>query len=110
MGIQGARILRLPMLEPGMPAEKAGIKVGDQMIALNGQPFFTLAEMIETLKHTKDQPINIDVLRDGQPLNLHGASGTGGPTEVGEKRYRVGFWQPADEGRRSRLWPQFASR
>ena len=53
-------------LVSGMPAEKAGLKEGDQIIALDGKPVPALAEMVETLKVTKDKPIQITVRRNGQ--------------------------------------------
>ena len=53
-------------LEAGMPAEKAGLKVGDEITAVNGQPVPALEAMIETLKKTKDQPVQLTVLRDGK--------------------------------------------
>ena len=48
-------------LEPGMPAEKAGIKVGDEIITVDGQPIAGLAAMIESLKRTQNKPIQITV-------------------------------------------------
>src|SRR5580704_10419297 len=41
-------------LESGMPAEKAGVKVGDEIVALDGRPVPALEAMVEILKKTKD--------------------------------------------------------
>ena len=57
-------------LESGMPAEKAGMKLGDEIVSVDGQPIAGLEAMIESLKHTKDKPIEITVLRDGQLLTF----------------------------------------
>ena len=78
-------------LEPGMPAEKAGIKVGDQIVAVDGQPIPVLEAMIELLKRTKDKPIEITVLRDGQRKTFTVQPVLKETNEVGEKRYRVGI-------------------
>jgi regulator of sigma E protease len=66
------------------PAEKAGIKEVDRILALDGKPVSALGEMIESLEVTKDKPITLTVLRNGerkefvlQPVLL-------------EKRYRIG--------------------
>ena len=53
-----------------MPAEKAGMKLGDEIVSVDGQPITGLEAMIESLKHTKDKPIQITVQRDGKPLNF----------------------------------------
>jgi regulator of sigma E protease len=50
----------------GMPADKAGLKEGDQILTVDGQPVPVLAAMLEGLRVTKDKPITIAVLRDGQ--------------------------------------------
>ncbi len=64
-------------LEPGMPADKAGMKLGDDIVAVNGQPMRSIEAMIESLEHNKDKPIEITVVRDGQELTLHAAAGSG---------------------------------
>ena len=81
--------LTITALEEGMPAEQAGLKVGDEIVAMNGSPVPALASMIERLKVTKDQAFQLTVLRNGQPLTV-----TVQPklTDVeGEKRYRIGI-------------------
>src|SRR5208282_3512165 len=56
----------LTTVEPGMPAAKAGIKVGDQLLTANGQNIPAVQALIQMLKRTKDQPLEIVVLRNGQ--------------------------------------------
>ena len=53
-----------------MPAEKAGMKLGDEIVSVDGQPIAGLAAMIESLKRTQDKPIEMTVKRDGQLLNF----------------------------------------
>jgi regulator of sigma E protease len=71
-------------LQPDMPAEKAGLKEGDQIIALDGEQLPALAAMVERLEVTKDKPIALTVLRDGQQKTF-----TVRP-ELSDKRYRIG--------------------
>jgi len=78
-------------LEAGMPAEKAGLKVGDQITAVNGQPVPALEAMIETLKKTKDQPVQLTVLRDGKTQTFTVQPVLSDVTGLREKRYRVGI-------------------
>ncbi len=56
----------LTTVEPGMPAAKAGMKVGDEILTVDGQPIPHVAALIQMLNHTKDQPLAITVLRNGQ--------------------------------------------
>jgi len=72
-------------LVSGMPAEKAGLKEGDQIIALDGKPVPALAAMVESLKETKDKPINLTVVRQGKEMTF-----TVQPT-LADKSYRIGI-------------------
>ncbi|HTS38735.1 MAG TPA: site-2 protease family protein [Candidatus Solibacter sp.] len=72
-------------LTPGKPADKAGLKEGDQILELDGQPVPALAMMVQSLEVTKDKPIEITVLRDGQqkPFTV--------TPQLSDKRYRIGI-------------------
>ena len=72
-------------LVSGMPADKAGLREGDQIISVDGQPVPALAAMVEHLKETKDKPIEITVLRNGQPKTF-----TVQPV-LSDKWYRIGI-------------------
>jgi regulator of sigma E protease len=79
----------ITVLEAGMPAEKAGMKLGDEIVSVDGQPIPGIEAMIESLRRSKDKPIRITVLRNGQPLTF-----TVRPvlSDIrGDERYRVGF-------------------
>ncbi len=71
-------------LTSDMPAERAGLKEGDEIIALDGKPLPAIAAMIESLETTKDKPVTLTVLRDGKTQNF-----TVQPVLL-EKRYRIG--------------------
>jgi regulator of sigma E protease len=74
---------------PGMPAEKAGMKLGDEIVSVDGQPIVGLEAMIESLKRTKDKPIQMTVKRNGQILTF-----TVQPvlSDIkGDQRYRIGI-------------------
>jgi len=72
-------------LTKDMPAQKAGLKEGDRIISLEGQPVPALAAMVETLEVTKGKPIALTVLRDGQEKTF-----TVQPV-LADKRYRIGI-------------------
>jgi len=72
-------------LQPDKPAEKAGLREGDQILALDGKPVPALAAMVESLEVTKDKPIEITVRRNGEQKTF-----TVQP-QLSEKRYRIGI-------------------
>jgi len=72
-------------LVSGMPAEKAGLREGDQILTMDGKPVPALAEMVESLKVTKDQPITITVMRAGEQKTF-----TVQPV-LSDKTYRIGI-------------------
>jgi regulator of sigma E protease len=82
-------------MEPNMPAAKAGIQEGDKVIALDGKPLPSIEAMIESLQQTKDKPIHLTVVRNGQTLNFT-VTPVLADTESAEKRYRIGFQNTAE--------------
>jgi regulator of sigma E protease len=81
----------LTTVEPGMPADKAGLKVGDRILSANGQDIPALEALVQMLNRTKDQPLEIVVLRNGQKLTftVKPTLAPGGPSQ--ELRYRIGI-------------------
>jgi regulator of sigma E protease len=78
-------------LEKGMPAEKAGIKLGDEILTVDGQPIPALEAMIETLKRTQGKPVEITVRRNGQQKTFTIQPVLADVPGQTEKRYRVGL-------------------
>jgi regulator of sigma E protease len=72
-------------LQEKMPAEKAGLKEGDRILALDGKPVPALGAMVESLEVTKDKPITLTVVRNGEQKTF-----TLQPV-LSEKRYRIGI-------------------
>ena len=54
----------------GSPAENAGIKEGDTLVAMNGEKFTTSDAAIAFVKATGAKPIDIEVSRNGKPLKF----------------------------------------
>ena len=77
-------------LEPGMPAAQAGMKVGDNIVALNGQATRSLPAMIHILQENKDKPIEVTAVRDSQELKFTLTPKLDKLSD-GEERYRIGM-------------------
>jgi regulator of sigma E protease len=89
-------------LEPGMPAEKAGLKVGDIIVAVNGQPIKAIAQMISLLQKSKDAPVEVTVQRGTKQLTVTMRPVPTPMEGTKELRYRVGFLnEPTISGRLS---------
>jgi len=58
--------IQLGGVEPGMPAEKAGLKKGDLLYTVNGQPIHSQIKFQEITKNSGGKPIELDYIRDGQ--------------------------------------------
>jgi regulator of sigma E protease len=74
-----------------MPAAKAGIKLGDEILTVGGQPIPEIEAMIETLKRTQGKPVEITVRRDGQERIFTIQPVLADVPGQQEKRYRVGL-------------------
>ena len=57
-------------LEAGMPAAKAGLKVGDDLVAVNGVPVKSMGAVIRMLQQNGDKPVAISVVRNHQQLTF----------------------------------------
>jgi regulator of sigma E protease len=57
-------------LEKNMPAARAGIQIGDKIVAMNGEPLPSIQAMIQKLQETKDKPVQFTVERDKQTFNV----------------------------------------
>jgi regulator of sigma E protease len=76
-------------IEAGMPAALAGMQVGDQIVAINGEPMRSLHAVITFLQKEGGKPATITALRHGQKMKFEATPVI--TTDRGEKRYRLGF-------------------
>ena len=55
---------------PDSPAEKALLKAGDKVIAVNGEPVYNISTLIAIVGDNPGQDVNLQVMRDGSQLQL----------------------------------------
>jgi len=58
--------IQLGQVEPGYPADKAGLKKGDLLISVNGQPMHSNFKFQEITKTSGGKPIEIEFQRTGE--------------------------------------------
>ncbi len=77
-------------LQNGMPAERAGLKVGDEIVRIDGLQLHSVEALLPYLQDHNGAPDTIDVMRHGQPVTIQvtpeRAAGSNGQTG-----YRLGF-------------------
>jgi len=57
--------IQVAQIEAGYPAEKAGLKKGDVIVAVNGQPLHSPTRLQEITKNSSGRPIEIEYQRNG---------------------------------------------
>jgi regulator of sigma E protease len=71
----------LQSVSPGEPGERAGLKGGDVILAVDGEPITFSTQLREAIAKRPEQPITLAILRDGAPQTVvatpvrHGAIG-----------------------------------
>ncbi len=55
---------------PGSPAQDAGFKEGDRIVAIEGQAIHTWSQLTGLVKESPDRPLKVDVSRGGQIITL----------------------------------------
>jgi len=78
-------------LERNTPAATAGLKEDDKIVALDGKPLVSIEAMIDRLQQTKDAPVDLTVIRNGQTMNFHLSPVLAKTEDPKEQRYRLGF-------------------
>lgn len=78
-------------VQPGTPAEEAGLKTGDRIVAINGEAVRDNKQASELVQKHKAAPMQILIERDGSPITLTAAVRK---LEDGTERLGFGFTRP----------------
>lgn len=68
-GFTGHFLTQVRMVMPNSPAEKGGLKKGDIILAVDGQPIYYF-QFVELLKKSAGKDLNLTINRLGETLNL----------------------------------------
>jgi regulator of sigma E protease len=67
VGWEGQNEVQIGQVNAGMPAETAGIQVGDLMVKVNGTPIHSRFTLPEVIRKSDGKPVTIDYIRSGMP-------------------------------------------
>jgi regulator of sigma E protease len=82
--------IRVRQIEAGMPAAKAGLKAGDQILSVNGLELHSVDAMLAFLQQDGGRPIQLTALRDGKTFQIE-LQPVMADEPNGHKLYRIGF-------------------
>ena len=77
-------------IESGMPAAKAGMKVGDEVVAVDGVTMHSMRALIHYLQQNPGKLLDVAVLRNGQELHFNVTPVLWHNPQGGEQ-WRMGF-------------------
>jgi regulator of sigma E protease len=82
--------IRVRQIEAGMPAAKAGLQAGDQILSVDGMKLHSVDAMLAFLQQGNGRPIQLTALRNGKTfqITLQPIMADAGN---GRKLYRIGF-------------------
>ena len=60
----------IQVVVPNSPAEEAGIKVGDRVVSVNGEPVRSAEQVSQYIREHKSQPIALGLERNGQQMTV----------------------------------------
>jgi regulator of sigma E protease len=78
--------IQVQEVQAGTPADKAGLKTGDQIVSVDGNQFHYVGTLLAYMKAYSGKPMALDVLRNGQHLTLNAT-----PEKQADSNWRLGF-------------------
>jgi regulator of sigma E protease len=77
--------IRVQEVEPGTPAEQAGLRAGDAIASVDGHAFHTVSTLLAYMQTGQGKPLTLTVLRQGETLHL-----TARPAKL-DASWKLGF-------------------
>jgi regulator of sigma E protease len=77
--------IQVDKVQPGTPAEQAGLRAGDQIEAVDGHAFHSTNTLLAYMQWAQGKPMTLTLLRNGATVQI-----TATPTKT-DTRYMLGF-------------------
>jgi regulator of sigma E protease len=78
--------IRVQEVQPGTPADKAGLRAGDKIGSVDGHAFHSVSSLLAYMQLGKGAPITLDIDRNGADVKL-----TAHPAKLKGPNYMLGF-------------------
>ncbi|HEV2491407.1 MAG TPA: RIP metalloprotease RseP [Candidatus Acidoferrales bacterium] len=95
LGYPKERVI-VDQVDPNLPAAKAGLKHGDEIISANGQTAVNFAALQEMIQKSPGKPVDLVVRRDAKEIALTMLPINTDPGDGGGKRWVVGYTRILD--------------
>ncbi len=82
--------IRVAQIEAGMPAQRAGLKAGDQILSVDGIALHSVDSVLAFLQQNEGHPVQLKVLRDDKAFDVQ-LRPVMADAGSGQKLYRIGF-------------------
>ena len=92
-------------VEPGKPAQRAGLREDDVILSVNGQKIQVWDQFVELVRGSNGKPLELEVDRKGQILQKT-VTPVQGLSESGEPVYQIGVSQREDLAYRKISFPE----
>jgi len=89
-GLEPLQPIMVSSIDPSKPAYQVGIRVGDEITAVNGQPMHTIYSLQRYLQENQEKQVEVSVSRKGETLNFK-VTPILADNESGDKTYQIGF-------------------
>ena len=70
LGVEPDQPYIIGRISEGLPAAKAGLQIGDEILSVNGHAVHRTAELLRIIEGTKDKPIAVELKRKGILLRI----------------------------------------
>jgi regulator of sigma E protease len=89
-GVYPAEQITVDSTDKDMPAYKAGIRNGDDIVAIDGVGLHSIEELTHFLQTNKDKPVQVTAVRDGHPMHFE-MTPIYADAGDSQKQWRIGF-------------------